>query len=80
MAELRRQLEYKAPACGSRVVAIGRFVASSKICNHCGHINEDLELSTRTWDCTNPICRLPLDRDLNAARNIRDEAKRLAGA
>ena len=79
-AELRRQLEYKAPAFGSRVVAIGRFVASSKTCNHCGHINEDLALSTRAWDCTNPICRLPLDRDLNAARNIRDEAKRLAGA
>jgi putative transposase len=79
-AELRRQLEYKAPALGSRVVAIGRFVASSKTCNHCGHVNDALDLSMRAWDCPNPICRLPLDRDLNAARTIRDEAKRLAGA
>jgi putative transposase len=79
-AELRRQLEYKAPAFGSRVVVIGRFVASSKTCNHCGHVNADLDLSMRVWTCPNPDCRAHLDRDLNAARNIRDEAIRLAGA
>lgn len=79
-AELRRQLAYKAPAFGSRVVVIGRFVASSKTCNHCGHVNADLDLSMRVWDCPNPACRAHLDRDLNAARNIRDEAIRLAGA
>ncbi|EFO80889.1 transposase [Oscillochloris trichoides DG-6] len=79
-AELRRQLEYKAPAFGSRVIAIGRFVASSKTCNHCGHVNDDLTLAMREWACSNPDCRLLLDRDLNAARNIRDEALRLASA
>jgi putative transposase len=46
----------------------------------CGHINADLDLSMRAWDCPNPDCRAHLDRDLNAARNIRDEALRLAGA
>ncbi len=79
-AELRRQLEYKAPAFGSRVVVIGRFVASSKTCNQCGHVNEDLTLAIREWDCANPNCGVHLDRDLNAARNIRDEAVGLAGA
>lgn len=79
-AELRRQLEYKAPAAGSKVVVIGRFVASSKTCNHCGYINDALDLSMRVWDCPNPTCRAHLDRDLNAAWNIRDAAVRLAGA
>lgn len=79
-AEFRRQLEYKAPAVGSRVVVIGRFVASSKTCYHCGDINDALDLSMRVWDCPNPVCRAHLDRDLNAARNIRDAALRLAGA
>ena len=79
-AELRRQLEYKAPVFGSRVVAIGRFVASSKTCNQCGHVNDDLTLAMREWECPNPNCCAHLDRDLNAARNIRNEAVRLAGA
>ena len=77
-AELRRQLAYKAPAFGSRVVAIGRFFASSKTCNHCGQVNADLTLAMRAWTC--PACGTGLDRDLNAARNIRDEAVRLASA
>ncbi len=79
-AELRRQLEYKAPVFGSHVVAIGRFVASSKTCNQCGHVNDDLTLAMREWECPNPNCCAHLDRDLNAARNIRNEAVRLAGA
>ncbi|MEI7768922.1 MAG: RNA-guided endonuclease TnpB family protein [Chloroflexales bacterium] len=79
-AELRRQLQYKAPTFGSRVVVIGRFVASSKTCNHCGHVNDDLTLTMRAWDCPHPDCRAHLDRDVNAARNIRDEALRLASA
>ncbi len=79
-AELRRQLEYKAPVFESHVVAIGRFVASSKTCNQCGHVNDDLTLAMREWECPNPNCCAHLDRDLNAARNIRNEAVRLAGA
>ena len=77
-AEFRRQLDYKAPAAGSRVVAIGRFYPSSKTCNHCGSVNPNLTLAMRKWTC--PGCGTVLDRDLNAARNIRDEAVRLAGA
>ena len=77
-AELRRQLAYKAPAAGSQVVAIGRFYPSSKTCNHCGSVNPNLTLAMREWTC--PTCDTVLDRDLNAASNIRDEAVRLAGA
>jgi len=40
----------------------------------------DLDLSMRVWDCPNPICHVYLDRDLNAAQDIRDQALRLASA
>ncbi|NJP07732.1 MAG: transposase, partial [Chloroflexaceae bacterium] len=46
--------------------------------HECGHINSDLTLADRVWTC--PACGVVLDRDGNAARNIRDEGRRLAGA
>lgn len=78
LAELRRQLAYKAPAYGSRVVVVERFFPSSKTCHQCGYINDALTLAMRTWDC--PDCGCTLDRDVNAARNIRERAIRLAHA
>jgi transposase len=42
---------------------------SSKHCNGCGNLNEELTLSDRTWTC--PACGLLLDRDVNAAKNIK---------
>ncbi len=77
-AEIRRQLAYKAPAYGSRVVVIERFFPSSTLCNQCGCVNQALTLDMRTWEC--PACGCTLDRDVNAARNIRDRAIRLAHA
>jgi putative transposase len=73
-AELVRQLGYKAV----QVVRVGSFYPSSKTCNACGVVNYDLTLSDRAWVC--PACGATLDRDLNAAQNIRDEGIRLAGA
>jgi putative transposase len=73
-AEIVRQLSYKA----QQVVRVGSFYPSSKTCNACGAVNHDLTLAHRTWVC--PDCGATLDRDLNAARNIRDEGLRLAGA
>jgi putative transposase len=73
-SEIVRQLGYKA----QQVVRVGSFYPSSKTCNECGHINRDLTLAERTWVC--PGCGATLDRDLNAARNIRDEGMRLVGA
>jgi len=72
----RAMLEYKADRNDSHVVAIGRLFASSKMCGACGWIHE-LNLSKREWDCLNPECGVHHDRDLNAARNIDREGKRL---
>lgn len=47
-----------------------KWFASSKTCNECGTKNELLKLSDREWVC--PSCGCVIDRDLNAARNLRD--------
>jgi putative transposase len=67
--ELMRQLTYKAQWNGRHLVKIGRYEASTKTCSICGH-KKDLSLSDRTYDCNN--CGLILDRDINAAINIKD--------
>lgn len=68
------KLAYKASWEGKRVVEIDRFFASSKVCSICGSKNADLKLSDRTWVCENGHT---LDRDLNAAINIRNEGIRI---
>lgn len=67
--EFRRQLEYKAKWYGSELVVIDRFYASSKTCSCCGEVKKDLKLSDRMYNCDN--CGLSIDRDLNAAINIK---------
>jgi len=76
LGEFIRQIEYKSHAFGGRVVGVGRFYASSKTCSDCGHINRELEFKDRTWLCQG--CGTIHDRDWNAAKNIEQEALRLA--
>lgn len=73
--EFRRILEYKSNWYGRKIVFIDRFYPSSKTCNHCGYINKTLKLSDRQWVC--PDCGEIIERDYNAALNIRDEGIRL---
>ena len=66
--EFTRQLKYKSIWRDKELVQIGRFEASSKICNVCDWKNKDLMLSQRKWLCKE--CRTFHDRDINAAKNI----------
>lgn len=68
--EFFRQLKYKCDWYGKNLIVIGRFEPSSKTCSECGVINETLTLDNREWPCAN--CGTIHDRDLNAARNIRN--------
>ena len=61
-------LEYKTLERGNNILRIGIFQPSTKICNICGAINNDLKLSDREWTCTNGH---ELERDFNAALNIK---------
>lgn len=73
---LRRQLEYKASWYGSQVQIIDRFFASSQTCSACGaRVKTKLGLHVRVFECA--ACGVRIDRDVNAARNIRAEAVRM---
>jgi putative transposase len=64
-------LTYKAEWYEKQIVKIDRFFPSSKTCNCCGYINQNLKLDMREWTC--PSCHTKLDRDLNASKNILNE-------
>lgn len=70
--EFVRQLEYKSDWYGKSILFIGKFEPSSRLCHKCGYINMDLKLSDREWVC--PQCGEHLDRDVNAAINIKEIA------
>jgi putative transposase len=70
--EFVRQLEYKADWYGKNIIRIGRFEPSSKTCSVCGNINKELTLQDREWTCSG--CETVLDRDVNAAINIKNFA------
>jgi putative transposase len=70
--ELRRQVEYKTSWNGGRVVLVDRFYPSSRTCSGCKKVKKHLELSERTFKCDS--CGLVIDRDLNAAINLKDVA------
>jgi len=67
--ELVRQMRYKCEWYGKNLIQIGRFEPSSKTCSACGHIKQDLTLADREWTCE--ACGSTHDRDLNAAKNIK---------
>lgn len=68
-AEFLKILEAKANEYQKTLVKIGRFEASSKTCSSCGSKNDSLSLKDRLFQC--PHCGLEVDRDHNAALNIR---------
>lgn len=67
--EFRRQLEYKSKIYNNTIKVIDRFAPTSKTCSKCGYVKPKLLLSERTFNCES--CGFSIDRDLNAAINIR---------
>ena len=67
--EFRRQLEYKTTRTRAALRVIDRWYPSSKTCSSCGAVKAKLSLSERVYRCD--ACGLSIDRDLNAAVNIR---------
>ena len=89
---LNTMLKYKAEWAGKVYIQVDRFFPSSKLHNKClyridarwsvptflrnGDALQGIPLDVRFWDC--PNCgEKHIDRDINAAENIRDEALRL---
>lgn len=74
---LVQMIEYKAKLKGKAIQKIDGFAPSSKTCNSCGWINKEQTLKDRIFECKG--CDSILDRDANAALNIRDWAIDTAG-
>lgn len=64
-------LDYKARREGGEAIKAGRLFASTQLCSGCGW-KQKMPLHKREYDC--PKCGLHLDRDHNAAVNLRTEA------
>lgn len=76
--EFRRQLDYKTKLYGSELVVVDRWFPSSKTCSNCGAKKETLTLSERVFQCED--CGIELDRDLNAAINLRNAVSHTVSA
>ena len=68
--QFKTMLGYKLGWRKADLITIGRFDPSSKMCSKCGNIKHDLKLSDRIYHCD--ACGFKMDRDLNAAKNIRN--------
>ena len=68
--DFRTMLEYKATWYGREVIAVDRWLPSSKTCSACGRLAARMPLHVRTWTCANERCGAVHDRDVNAAKNI----------
>ncbi len=66
-------LEYKLSDRGKHIVKVDKWFPSTKLCSHCGG-RLKLTLNQRIYKCG---CGLIIDRDLNAAINIRNEGLRI---
>ena len=73
--EFLRQLKYKSEWNQRNLISVGRFFPSSKTCNKCKFINQNLTLKDREWTC--PSCGSKLDRDINASENILEQGLKI---
>ena len=69
-------LKSKADILGIPIKEAPQFYASSKTCSNCGHKKEKLLLSERQYHCG--ACGISIDRDQNAAINLKHLAVGLA--
>ena len=77
-SQLLNFIKYKCLWYGKEFRQMDRFYASSKICSCCGTYHKDIvnSLSVREWVC--PNCGAHHDRDVNAAKNILNQALSVA--
>ena len=68
----RNMLKYKLEESGKQLIVADKFFPSTKQCSSCKNKKESILLSERIYNCTH--CKLSLDRDLNAALNLKQYA------
>ena len=73
--KLIQMIKYKAEWYGKKFIQIDRFYPSSQKCSNCEYQYTDLTLEIRKWTC--PKFKTTHHRDINAAKNILNEGKRI---
>ena len=73
--QFRTYLAYKLKDQGKIFITIDKWYPSSKTCRHCGYVNDKLSIADREWTC--PSCGSIIERDYNAAINIKNEGLRM---
>lgn len=68
--QIHKQIRYKSEEKGIKVITAPKDYASSQICSSCGYQHKIY--GAKTFIC--PVCGLRIDRDLNAAINLRNLA------
>lgn len=68
--QLKAKIRYKSEWHDREFVEVSMWFASSKICSNCGYYYKQLG-SKEEWTC--PECGEHHDRDINAAKNIKEE-------
>lgn len=67
-----QMLAYKQERKGHYLIKVDRWFPSSQLCHECGSKDPQMkDLSRRIYDC--PVCGCRIDRDWNAAINIKNE-------
>ena len=67
-------LSYKLRERGKPLIKVDKWYPSSQLCSCCGH-RQKMPLNVRTYRCLE--CGTVIDRDVNAAVNIRNEGIRI---
>ena len=74
----REMLRYKLERQGKRLLVVDRYFPSTRMCSVCGSTApEEIPTTRRTWTC--PACGALLDREVNAAKNIKAQGLAQAG-
>lgn len=75
----RECLKYKLARQGKQYIPVDRYYPSTRICHRCGYeLPQGADYHRRTWTC--PGCGAVLDREVNAAQNIKEAGLRQNGS
>lgn len=75
LSDFLSKVKYKSDWYGTKLIEVNQYFPSTKTCSVCGNSLGEMPTDIREIEC--PHCHTLLQRDLNAAINIKNEAIRI---